>query len=70
MKNKVFNAFHLVTGRNGTVSLLVCLFGLSLSASAAQAKFVTFDAPGAVYGTYVNSINDRGEVAGFYIDGN
>jgi len=70
MKNKFFTAFHLITGRNGRVSLLVCLFGLSLSASADQAKFVTFDAPGAVYGTYVTSINDRGEAAGYYIDGN
>jgi hypothetical protein len=70
MKNKVFTGFHLRTGRKGTVSLLVCLFGLSLSASAAQAKFVTFDAPGAVYGTYVSSINDRGEATGFFVDGN
>ena len=68
MKNKCLTAFHLITGRNRTVSLLVCLFGLSLSASAAQAKFVTFDAPGAVNGTYVTSINDRGEAAGFYVD--
>jgi hypothetical protein len=70
MKNKFFTAFHLITGRNGTVSLLACLFGLPLSASADQARFVTFDAPGAVYGTYVTSINDRGEAAGYYLDGN
>jgi hypothetical protein len=70
MKNKFVTTFHLITGRNGKMSLLVCSLGLSLSASAAQAKFVTFDAPGAVYGTYVNTINDRGEAAGLYLDGN
>jgi hypothetical protein len=70
MENKCFTAFHLIPGRTGTASLLMWLFGLSLSASAQQAKFVTFDAPGAVYGTYVTSINDRGEAAGYYIDGN
>ena len=70
MKNKCFTTFHGIAGRNGSVSLLVWLLGLSLSASAAQSKFVTFDAPGAVYGTYVSSINDRGEAVGVYIDGN
>jgi hypothetical protein len=70
MKNKFVTTFHLITGRNGKMSLLVCSLGLSLSASAAQAKFITFDAPAAVYGTYVNSINDRGEAVGFYIDAN
>jgi hypothetical protein len=70
MKKKILNTLPLITGRNGTLSLLVGLFGLSLPASAAQAKFVTFDAPGAVYGTFVSSINDRGEAAGYYLDGN
>jgi uncharacterized membrane protein len=70
MKNKPLRTFHFIMGRNARVSLLMCLLGLSLSASAAQAKFVTFDAPGAVYGTYATTINDRGEVAGFYVDGN
>ena len=67
MKNKCFTTYHGIAGRNGSVSLLVWLLGLSLSASAAQSKFVTFDAPGAVYGTYVSSINDRGEAVGVYI---
>jgi hypothetical protein len=69
MKNKCFTAIPLITGRNGTMSFLVLFLGLPLSASA-QAKFVTFDAPGAVYGTYVSSINDRGEATGYYVDGN
>jgi hypothetical protein len=70
MKNQSFAAFRLITRPYSTVKLIVGLFGLSVPASAAQAKFITFDAPGAVNGTYVTSINDRGEAAGYYIDAN
>jgi hypothetical protein len=70
MNDKYHQTLHFITGRNGRGSLLVCMLGLCLSATAAQTKFVTFDAPGAVYGTYLTTINDLGEAAGFYVDGN
>jgi hypothetical protein len=69
MRNRFFIPFPPAKGRNDTVGFLVLFFGLPLSAPA-QAKFVTFDAPGAVYGTYASSVNDLGEATGYYIDGN
>ena len=70
MNRRLFTVFDVKQRHNRAFSFLLAIVGLCMSASAQNTKFVTFDAPGAVYGTYVSSINDRGDVTGYYVDGN
>ncbi len=60
----------------GNAALMVCLalstVGLCRSATAGESTTITFDAPGAGtaagQGTFAYSINQRGTIAGFYLD--
>ena len=49
--------------------LVLCTLGPSPSASAQESTFITFDPPGSVE-TIPNSMNSRGEITGYYFDGN
>jgi hypothetical protein len=48
--------------------LALCTLGMSLSAGAQEATFITFDPPGST-GTQVNSINSVGVITGYYFEG-
>jgi hypothetical protein len=50
--------------------LAFCTLGLSLSASAQQSAFTTFDPPGSVVETIPTSMNPSGAITGWYFDGN
>jgi hypothetical protein len=50
--------------------MALCTMGLGFSASDHEATFITFDAPGAVFGTSPASINPEGAISGIYFDGN
>ena len=58
----------------------LCALGMTVSASAGQPRFITFDAPGAGTGPYQGTgcffydcyglINNLGEITGYYLDAN
>jgi hypothetical protein len=53
------------------VILMVCgvqLYGQHGVAGAEGGNFATFDVPGAVNGTFPNSINPEGTITGYYFD--
>jgi hypothetical protein len=50
--------------------LSLCTLGLSLSASAQQSTFTTFDPPGSIVETIPTSMNPSGAITGWYFDGN
>ena len=56
------------------VGAVFCLLSVDFPASAQEAHFVTFEAPGAGtsggQGTAAQGINLQGEIAGFYLDSN
>jgi hypothetical protein len=66
--HSLFASRIVSTSRNNTVlalsRLTLCTLGLSLSAGAQEATFITFDPPGST-GTQVTSINPAGVITGY-----
>jgi hypothetical protein len=71
---KVSEFKSAMRGRAWPAWLAFCLalwsLGPALPAYAGQAKYISFEAPGAYFGTFPSSINPAGVVTGSYLDDN
>jgi hypothetical protein len=56
-----------IAGKSGR-ALLVAMVLVGASTGGHAASFATFDAPGAVHGTFPAAINASGLIAGYYLD--